>query len=449
MLGKIISILLSIESKEGGPYYNEFPKKGSQNPKIGKKTNKIIDSFLSIYDIHLLPLKKYIGKENKNKKIAKNLEENVALGVKENIIKNEEKNIKNNITKNKTGDTINNALKKSNILDIHFDKKEEIIMRNIKDCLKNRLSSFSPEFKDLAQKAFEKTVAGNIDKQMSLISYYFLISLKKHEDIIKKELISKLGMINTFFWTAFIIYDDFWDKDEKAEPSLLPIANMFARDFTVFFSTYFDKNNSFKEYFNKIMDKLDTANTWEIKNCRAEVKNDIFYIPKKLPVYADYSKKYEPASGHILGPVLILHLIKETQHLKNLELFFKHLLITMQMNDDMHDIEEDIKRGHVSTAVCMILSSLPKNKETINLKSEMTEIRKIFWFKVLPILVKEISYHINESKKALNKIIILKNSEPLLNLVKIQKKINTKANIEYKNSVSFLKGYKNPTLFVG
>jgi len=236
-LGKIITSLLSIEAHPGGPYYSEFPSKNKKNsivkkPNgiINKETNKSISKFLSLYDISLPALESFL------KRIPKDVKVNMK-------------------SKNRNSD--------------RFIGHEKKIMVGIREQFDKVLFPLPKILQEPAKRVFENTIVSNTDKQMSLMAYYFKIALGKKGEEISQTLVETLGMINILFWSAFIIYDDFWDKDEKADPLLLPVANTFSRIYTDYFTTALSEKYRLRKSFHTLMDKLDAANIWEIKNCKS------------------------------------------------------------------------------------------------------------------------------------------------------------------------------------
>jgi hypothetical protein len=309
-----------------------------------------------------------------------------------------------------------------------------------------RFQAFSPALRERAKSTIEKTIHGNRDKQMSLMAYYTKISLGKSGETISDELVADIGLANIFFWAAFIIYDDFWDRDEAADPRLLPIANIFARHYIDFFIALPD-DKEFRPFFHDLMDKLDGSNAWEIENCRTKVEGNIFYIPLNLPDFGDYENKYRPASGHILSSVAILTQFgKElkTEDWGNIVSYFKHYLIAMQLNDDAHDWEEDLQRGHLSTVVTLLLNDLKKSgwkKETIDLSIDLPEIKKTFWFVTMPQYVKKALSQTEASRKALGSISIIEDPEPLERIITTTENVARQAERESIDSAALLKEY--------
>jgi hypothetical protein len=410
-LGKISALLVSIESCPGGPYYSQFPgtlEKGAKNI-CDRKTNEAIRRFLTIYVVELPNLDKFLHKKK---------------------------------TKKKQWNELSDAPEKHILT-----ASERKIISKILAVLKTRLISFDAEFRERANNVIEKTIIGNPDKQMSLMPYYMKIALGKKAEKIPEKIIVSMGLANIFFWTSFIIYDDFWDEDEAADPRLLPVANLFARIYVDFFSCVFEPKDGFTTFFHQLMDKLDGANAWETSYCRAKIAGNILEIPDSLPHYGDYERKYYPTSGHVLGPLAILLLSgyslnsKEAKHLIK---YFKHYLIAMQMNDDMHDWEEDLKRGHVSTVLDILLRDFgaKRNKrKTINLEKDMGELRKLFWFTTLPKIAGIALNHVKLSRSALLSMKSIENPASLEYFINLNQKIAEKALNDQKESVQFLNAY--------
>src|SRR5690606_10971663 len=119
--------------------------------------------------------------------------------------------------------------------------------------------------------------------------------------------LGELGFANVCFWASFIMYDDFWDEDEAADPRLLPVANLLARQYVDYFTTLFPSEEEFGALFHELMDKLDAANAWETSSCRMVVEGARIRIPDSFPEYArNFEVKFYPAAGHVFAPLALL-----------------------------------------------------------------------------------------------------------------------------------------------
>jgi hypothetical protein len=337
---------------------------------------------------------------------------------------------------------------KAPVIQGQYSRGEQSIIDKIFAAAEKRFSGLDGDFRDLAGQGIKKTIEGNSDKQMSLMAYYTKQALGDKAAIISDEAVAEMGLANIFFWTAFIIYDDFWDEDEAADPHILPTANLYARHYVDFFSALFPAGTGFREFFHELMDNLDGANTWETIYCRAEIRTSKFVIPNQLPDYGDYEFKFCPASGHILGPMAIMMQAGyglDSPEVKNFIAYFRHYLIAMQINDDSHDWEEDLRRGHISTVVVELLKDYKEkypDKREIDLEDDLLELKKIFWFKTIAKMARITVEHTAESRRALQAITAFENIAPLKRFIDITENVAKLALDEQKKSLDFLNMYK-------
>ncbi|OGH81324.1 MAG: hypothetical protein A3I29_03575 [Candidatus Magasanikbacteria bacterium RIFCSPLOWO2_02_FULL_44_11] len=414
-LARLVSEMTKMEVDEGGPY----ALSGDQ-PEV--EFNALIAHFLFLCDVELPKLKDFLyTSDEKERGEAFKAWRNVVLKEKEEDVRHGPQ----------------------------YTAGEERVMDSIMKKFEERFAEFSSETRARARKAIVKTIHGNRDKQMSLMSFYTKQALGTNKETVSDNMVAEMGLANIFFWTAFIIFDDFWDVDEAADPKLLPIANTFARHYTDYFSHLLPAETEFRRFFHALMDKLDAANAWETEYCRARVENNIFYIPEALPDYKDYEQKYEPASGHILGPVAELVMRGsplESPEIKNFILYFKHYLITMQLNDDAHDWEEDFRRGHISTVVDLMLRDLRETgwqKTTIDLEADLPELKKLFWFTTMPKYVKLVFANAEKARAALAAIKIFEDEKLLLRFIDRNENIARKAEQEQASTEAFLQMYRD------
>ena len=327
-----------------------------------------------------------------------------------------------------------------------FTTEEKQIIDLVMETARQRFSHLSKDFQKAAMREIQKTIEGNPDKQMSLMAYCVRQALGQKGREITDAMVAQMGLANIFFWTAFIIYDNFWDCDEEAQPSVLPIANLYARHYVDFFGSLLKKETGFNDLFHQLMDKLDAANNWETLHCRAKVENGKFTIPEVLPDYADYELKYQPSSGHILGPLAMLYQLgfgnsKETQSLTD---YFKNYLIAMQINDDAHDWLEDMQRGHLSTVVAMLLDDwikeYPDQKE-IDLGVDLEKLQRLFWFKTIKRACQVVLDFTAKSRQALKSMATIENFEPLERYIVLNENTAKKALAEQQKSIDFLREF--------
>ncbi|HCU70562.1 MAG TPA: hypothetical protein DIC35_02265, partial [Candidatus Moranbacteria bacterium] len=230
---------------------------------------------------------------------------------------------------------------------------------------------------------------------------------------------------------------------------ILPTANLYARHYVDFFNFLLPEQSGFRAFFHELMDKLDAANTWETVHCRTKIEGNKFFIPQNLPDYGNYDFKFQPASGHILGPVALLVYLGydlNSEEVQNLIAYFKNYLIAMQINDDAHDWEEDMRRGHLSTVVVMLLKDLAWTKESVDLDKDIVELKKTFWFKTIGRASQAAVDYAEKSRAALDALMIIENKAPLERFITDTENIAKKALKEQKESVNFIENYVNETI---
>jgi hypothetical protein len=401
-LGIIIQDITEREIKEGGPYTAIPGDPGG----IDLGLNKLIAEFLILYEIELPNVNAFL------------LENNVEL-----FKLDSEANIKD------------------------LDLEEEDVRKSIWEAANSRFKGLPPFFQERANFVIERTLKGNPDKQMSLMALHVKRALGDKCKDIPISLIGELGLANIFFWAAFIIYDDFWDKDEAADPQLLPVANLFARHYTNYFSSLLPETR-FREFFHNTMDELDSANEWETTFCRLNIINNKLIYPTRVPDYEDYAIKYYPAAGHIMGPVALLlkagYEVNSTETASFIE-YCKHYLIAMQLNDDAHDWKEDINRGHISTMVGALLIAWQKdypNKRDINLVEDMPALEQLYWYKTLVPICESILKHTALAREALNRVHFHGNTNFLQGLIVRNENLARQAISEQEQSLGFIDSFQ-------
>jgi len=453
-LAKLLNILADAEIREGGPYRSFI---NSPNNDVDAATNAAIAYFLSLQNVNLPELDNLIKITIDQKKFDSKFfaSEYPVVYLLARVCDKSRKHIITGhllgcLCRNGTDQALAEAsldfiIGKNEKKPAAYNEGEKHAIDMIMDLAKQRFSSLGADLQKIAFLEIKKTMAQNPDNQMSLIAYYTKLALGKKGEKIPDKIIAQMGLANIFFWTAFIIYDNFWDCDEEASPHILPIANLFARHYTDFFDSMFSEQTGFKKMFHCLMDKLDDANTWETLHCRAAVAGNKFIIPEILPDYTDYESKYRPSSGHILGPVALLYRIGyggNSGAVRNLTEYFKNYLIAMQINDDAHDWVEDMQRGHLSTVVNMLLqdwlTDYPGQKE-IDLLADMEKLQRLFWFKTIKRASQVVIDYAQKSRLALRSLTILENPAPLEKYIILNENVANKALIEQAKSVDFIR----------
>lgn len=420
-IGRILQRLTSLELQEGGPY-------ATRGGRADLGDNMSIAYFLRTLDVRLPRLDAYISSAWKRKAVRSELERDL------------KKRIGRHDTKLERTD--GGAMTDS----------EERVMRRITAQTKERFRTLRPELRKHAEAVMRRTVQGNPDKQMSLMALYMREALGSKGKKFSDEYVASLGLANVFFWSAFIVYDDFWDEDEAASPIAIPVANLFSRHYTDTFARLFPETTGFRRYFHETMDALDSANAWVISTCRMKVEGVFRHVPEKLPAYGNFGIKFYPAAGHVMGPVALLialgfHAL--SSEVRTLQSYFEHYLVAMQLNDDAHDWKEDLQRGHISTVVYLLLKTwraAHPNRNAIHVEKDMPELERMYWFEVIAPLCKAVYAHTKRSRAALNSLTSIENPVPLERFIMRNEGIAREALEEQKRSVGLIRSYSRRVL---
>jgi hypothetical protein len=200
-------------------------------------------------------------------------------------------------------------------------------------------------------------------------------------------------------WVAYSLYDDFFD--EEAEPPQLAIANYAMRQALQSYRRALPNNGAFEELVQQTYTLMDNANRWEVLNARASLDDGKLHY--NLPVYGKNQKLAERSWGHMLAAVGVLlangYDLNDAE-IKHLQGFFHHFLIARQLNDDAHDWQLDLSRGHLSAVNCLLLKSYCPSG-SLAVETEMNNLKLHFWQVTIIQVADLIDKHINLAERAL------------------------------------------------
>lgn len=326
--------------------------------------------------------------------------------------------------------------------------QEEDIYEKIILKAKNRFALLEPDLQNQAFNMLTKMIKGDKDKQIILLPYLFKTALGANAQNISEEMVIQLGLANLYGWTAYTIYDDF--LDEEGNPPLLPMANVLLRDLTIIFNNILPPSSGFPQFFQKIMDKLDSANTWETSHCRIKATEGQIKMPGVLPDYGDYTILADRSLGHSLGSIAILFALgykSDSDEVISLWSFFKYFLSARQLNDDAHDWQKDLEQGQINSAASALLAKWQEktpaqNQQGANISNIIPDLQKLFWYEVIPGLCQTILKHTKLAQESLMSLSPITNPEVLTNLLKREIRSAQKALTERAQTLKFLKSYK-------
>lgn len=301
------------------------------------------------------------------------------------------------------------------------------------------------EFQQTATKQLNRTITSDTDKQIILLPWYVTQSLGAKGKKISQELIIQLSMASLFGWISYTIYDDF--LDDEGYPRALSVANFSLRQLTRIFDSVLPQDSQFQEMFHSIMTDLDSANAWEIAHCRITIIEGILQTENfQIPQFASKKQLAQKSLGHALGAAAIVFSLGYTTdslEMKRLFSFFTNYLIARQLNDDAHDWEEDLRKGHVN-AVGAFLLEKKRNLIASNspLEQLIPHLQEFFWYEGLPTVSQEILSHTKKARRALHKISLIHDTRMFEQiLVRVEESAH-RAIAEQKNAVLFLETYQ-------
>ncbi len=323
-------------------------------------------------------------------------------------------------------------------------KEQKIYERVIRLFESRKIKCFGNSAKE-PELDLKKILRKKNSQSVVLLPFHFQKSLGKKGEKIPTEMVVQLGLANLLGWIAYTIYDDF--LDEEGEAKKIALANLCLRELTKIFYLILPDKGDFLSIFERIMDETESANFWEIKNCRIEISEDNLSLPAKLPDYQKNIFLTKRSMGHALPALVCLSFLGEkndSPDMKNLIIFFQNYLLARQLNDDMHDWEDDLKRGQLSPVVSAILETW-KNKisrKKINLKKDWEKLQEIFWYETVLAICREILYSVKKARRVAKKISLAESQNFFEELILPMERLAQNTISEQKEMSDFLEIYK-------
>lgn len=310
-----------------------------------------------------------------------------------------------------------------------------------------RFSNLDPELTEKFLAVRKKILKGDKTSQVTLLPYYVQKSLGNNKSA-DESVLAELGAASLYGWMAYTIYDDFFDGE--GDSKILSLANICLRELTLIYCDNFAKDEKFLQFFRNTIDRIDSANAWEMSNCRAQLAGSDLAIPDRLPDFGKLERLADRSIGHALGPVAVLYLQIgniESSEIKNLMAFFENYIIARQLNDDAHDWEDDLKKGQLSPTVVAVLKKYSRrrgNRSTkkLDLKKEIKELQKIFWYEVIQEMCDKTLFHIKKARKHLRDITAMENKTAFEGMLASVENSAKEALAEQKEMLEFLEEYE-------
>jgi hypothetical protein len=211
-----------------------------------------------------------------------------------------------------------------------------------------RLGRLEGDLREQAEVALTRQLERDRDRQIGLVPYVW-------ERALGREKLVQLGMVSLYGWASYTIYDDF--LDEEGQPVQLPAANVMLRELTRLLDEVTRGRPEMVMLVEEVLARIDAANTWEVAHCRMRREQEKLVLDE-VPDYGDRGRLADRSLGHALGPLLLLLARgheRDSEVVRGAERFFRNYLIMRQLNDDMHDWEEDLARGQVNVVGAWLL----------------------------------------------------------------------------------------------
>lgn len=290
-----------------------------------------------------------------------------------------------------------------------------------------RFSALPIELRAQAKNALERIRTVDKSRHIALLPQLFCAALGSQGKAISDSLIISLGQANLYGWIAYTIYDDILDgEDARAQ---LSAANVCLRELTTIFQTSLPDKPSFHALAQDTLDTIDAANTWEILHCRS-VQNP--------PEYSDLSRLADRSLGHALGPLAIVFSLgykPESTEIQTVTNLFCHYLIARQLNDDMHDWEEDLRRGQVNAVGAQLLRAMPEGGPE--------KWRAFFWETEVVDMCERVIEHIEKSRKLAKALALIEDLGPLETFLAPVAQAAKRTLEERQKTLAFLESYEH------
>lgn len=303
-------------------------------------------------------------------------------------------------------------------------------------------ASISPLVAKRAQPLIKQLSSGRNGAEIIGLPHRFNQAFKQTTPDVRRWVLDDLSLANLHGWVAYTIYDDFIDGEGQTD--LLPVANVSMRQSLQHFADAVPACPPFKELVYQTFNTIDAANAWELENCRFSVKNGTIKI-KSLPRYGRLNKLAERSLGHSLSVLAILCLegvMTDSPDFKRIQKAFTHYLIAKQLNDDAHDWQEDLRKGHITRVVCVILNEAGIKPGSYKIDELMPKLQRQFWHNSLKSVCREMVKHSRWGLQELSGVGVISSSNILKDLLDGIEASAEETLAQQRQAKDFLKSYQ-------
>ncbi len=320
------------------------------------------------------------------------------------------------------------------------------IYQAIEKAIHKRLDQLSPELKKQAQPRFDQIKLIDQHSPIILLPFFWHQSLGPQGERVSPNLVVELGVTSFWGWLAHTVFDDFLDEEGKVEE--LPLATLALREMVSGFTAILPTNKDFHDFAQQILDQLDAATTWEVTHTHLGPLNkplDWHTLP--LPPQNHFSHAVDRSLGHAIASAAVFFASGYTVTSPKIKLlinFFRHYILARQLNDDAHDWEDDLRRGHVNSVAGLILQevipTLPHRR--LSFKSVLKRSKEYFWHETIAVVSKKVLTEASRARLTLKKMDLTGITDPLLDLLISLERAAYQARDEQIQTKQFLASYK-------
>lgn len=240
---------------------------------------------------------------------------------------------------------------------------------------KTLAATLIPELQQLADPILQKIIQIDAHGEISLLSKLFFESSAgtKPQKTPSKDTLALLGQANTYTWLAYSLYD--CQIDEQTSPLTIATANIIQR---FAYHSYLNAGVTLKQ-LEKAFTDTDCANALEIAYCRVPVTTTtitIQHIPTKKLLTSLLSQR---SVVHCLGPLWLIPANTRSGPSRAVKRVFNLYCAARQLNDDIHDWEDDIRNGRITYVTAALLQAAQIEPGTHRLHILVKKFRQLLW----------------------------------------------------------------------
>jgi hypothetical protein len=290
---------------------------------------------------------------------------------------------------------------------------------------------------ELATAYVEKLKQTDKHQHIALFPTHFAHSISNDVSL---ELLQALGEATIWGWLAYTTLDDV--IDEMAPSSLLPLSYTALSKFHSIYYHQFPPSSQFLDLYNHLLHTMDAALARELLFGRTTIAHNTLVLPNSLPDYSDITVCAEKSIGHAIGPLAVLFNRGYDRYSQPVQLwlqFMHHYLTAKQLHDDAHDWEDDLKLGHLTPVVTLVIknasSSLTLDEKTF------TKLRLHFWHHAIDEVSALITDQLTRARQAIIQNPIITKPQLWFSLLENIDESTKKALIERDHAVQFIEQY--------